>query len=91
VSKPTRADSHILNAPVRSAKKVMAKKIDVKPLREEAKAIRGRMAEIRRSRTEANKDLREAQKVVTGIDRMLKKEATALGRVVAKIEKATAK
>jgi hypothetical protein len=69
----------------------MAKKVDLKPLREEAKAIRGRMAEIRRSRTQANKDLRAAQKVVTGIDRMLKKEETALGRVTAKIEKATAK
>ena len=69
----------------------MAKKIDLKPLRDEAKAIRGRMAEIRRSRTQANKELREAQKVVTGIDRMLKKEDTALARVAAKIGKATGK
>ena len=69
----------------------MPKKVDVKALREEAKEIRSRMSEIRKSRTAANKDLRDAQKVVTGIDRMMKKEQTAADRIKVRIEKATAK
>lgn len=86
-----REPSHIMNAPITKVRKTMPKKVDVKALRDEAKAIRGRMTEIRKSRTAANKDLRAAQKVVTGIDRMMKKEDTALGRIQARIAKATAK
>ena len=87
----TRSSSAILDAPTERKEKPMPKKPDVKALRTEAKEIRGRMAEIRKSRTAANADLRAAQKVVKQIDTLLAKEQKLLDRTKARIDSATQK
>jgi peptidoglycan hydrolase CwlO-like protein len=83
--------SFILEAPTEkvSAKvrKPAAKRsANMTALRNQAKEIRGEITEIRKSRTTANQELREAQKKVKEIDSLILKRQRALDRVKARID-----
>jgi uncharacterized coiled-coil DUF342 family protein len=55
-------------------------------LRNQAREIRAEITEIRKSRTTANQELREAQKKVKDIDSLILKQQRALDRVKARID-----
>lgn len=84
----------MMNAPTEKVSKVVKKpaakrSVDMKALRNQAKEIRGEITEIRKTRTTANMELREAQNKVKQIDKLLEKQDRALVRVKARIDTST--
>jgi peptidoglycan hydrolase CwlO-like protein len=86
--------SEIMNAPTEKVSKPVKKPVakrsaGMTALRNQAKDIRGEITEIRKSRTTANQELREAQKKVKVVDALLVKQQRALDRVKARIDTGT--
>lgn len=80
----------MLNAPTekisKTKKPTVRKTAGMTALRNQAKDIRAEITGIRKTRTAANMELREAQKKVRQIDTMLAKRQRALDRVKARID-----
>ena len=73
----------------RAASRILSiedKKAQMKDLRDQAKLIRESMKSLRGDRTDANKDVRAATKIVKGLDRDLIADKKQLDKVMAKIE-----